>query len=136
MSLIFPTPGEIFDRLGILELKLHCAREKNKPSGHFISEKEDLKKYYDVNFSGVNSPNCSMLALQAKIEELDVTNAMLWNLEDERRKLMKDVAVDQSYFEIGRNAEKTTLLNDKRAQLIKEINLLFGITGEEKLYDQ
>jgi hypothetical protein len=70
-----------------------------------------------------------------QFEKLEKIHKQLWDLESERRRLMMaQVAVDQSYYDIGRNAEKTTLLNDERQRLITEVNTAFGCNSTEKLY--
>ena len=80
---------------------------------------------------------------------LEKIHKQLWDLESERRVLMQNNAAagdspivkalrmicsEEYYVDIGRNAEKTTLLNDERQKIITEVNVAFGCHVVEKLY--
>lgn len=71
------------------------------------------------------------------LEELRAVNEQLWNLEDQARTLRS--APNRIFSdEVSRRAAQClfeiTRLNDKRADLVKQVNALWGIAVQEKVY--
>jgi len=126
MGLLKPTPGEVHDRLSILALKIRVAQDKQKECRHFLEEREELKQYLSLHYPDKDQPNFQKLAAA-----IAAVNGTLWTLEDDRRALISTGGEAQRLAE---NARQTTLLNDERAHLIREVNRVYGITAEEKLY--
>ena len=142
MSLMKPTPGEIYDRMTIVKLKIDFFARVNNPVGRnqfeweLIEITEYLQKRYHGKVSEKDERKDIVAALdkqQQLMQKLQDVNKQLWDLEDKRRVLMSELKMDEA--EIGRNAIKTTLLNDERAAIIKEINLLYNVDAVEKTYD-
>lgn len=162
MRMLKPSPGELADRQTILELKIeHADREitdaepqlvkrghivrtvvegvdKKAPVNHFFDELELIQQHLRNNYV----PDLQMMgdekvSLYDRLyDDLVEANANLWELEDQARVLR--AAPDK--FEqsvIVRKAEILDLItveNDKRAALVKQINEIWGIKAEEKMY--
>ena len=149
MGIINPSPGELYDRLAIVRLKINFCEKKRESKLRMQFENELLqildvldRKWNAIAFDGVVSLVDARLDKQIEqFATLETLHAQLWDLESERRRLMSR-AMDftspdpqnEHYAEIGRNAEKTTLLNDERQKLIAEVNASFSVGDVEKLY--
>jgi len=146
MGLLSPAPGECYDRLAIVRLKIAFCTEKKefKLQLQFEAEMLELldclnRRWQALDFEAAPLLTASKLNKQfVQFAALEKIHKQLWDLESERRKLMRipteGGAKDWYYQMIGRNAEKTTLLNDERQRLITEVNAAFGVNGTEKLY--
>lgn len=128
MSLLEPTPGELFDRLTILQLKIQNCRECPERAEEFITEYKQIhprmieqidklseKDAYDITNLGVS---------------LSTINGHLWALVDLVR-----ATPNWRIFKLAHIAKRIHLLNDQRSELIRRINLKFGIDRQEKLYE-
>jgi hypothetical protein len=133
MRMLKPSPGEVADRSTILELKIEFARRSGLGYRHFEEEEEALDNYLQ------NGEFVVTIEVKDKYyelrKELLAINRKLWICEDENRSLP---SVDQcSQEQILRLATLCKLiadLNDARADLVARMNLLFNITGKEKIY--
>lgn len=136
MGLLAPLPGEVFDRQTILELKMEAARKKGISANAFEDEYNELHAYLEKNsFDRAAEQNVAN-ELYKKLKDV---NTQLWNIEDEIRLIIKgagdpsNLSADQRVlvckisFEIPR-------LNDRRAELVRQINKLFNVDRVEKLY--
>lgn len=134
MRLMFPSPGEAYDRLTILQLKLLAAAKKKltKQAAAFTEEQQALSEYMQTHKYQVPSPLAACMFM---------VNSQLWDLEDRQRELLTAVnfsfsleADQPGLGEYIRNAQLVTQLNDKRAQLVQEINQACGVYAPEKLH--
>lgn len=136
MRLLKPSPGEVADRLGILSLKIVASKAQGRDIKNFEDERLALADYLKLPEGVVGQVNLAM-------NELDAVNEKLWKLEDEIRDLKKQWETTVKgwsgfhWSESERAIEVAFLipeLNDKRAQLIKDIDALYGIETNEKVY--
>lgn len=123
-------PGEIADRLSILELKTSYGRSAGMIVLHFEEEHRALEKQNDLT-----KVDPTLLI------QLTVINARLWQAEDilrehrvdEEDKIGEGTTIDR-LIDISRLAFQIQDLNDQRATLIHAINELAGKElGREKL---
>lgn len=126
-DLIIPiSPGEMLDKLTILQLKLENILDEKKIDKILI-EKTELQKIWD-------SSHYSKVDMVKEIEELYKINSILWDTEDRIREKERLKIFDIEFIELARNIYKT---NDLRSALKKEINIKSGsILSEEKSYQQ
>ena len=126
-----PGPGEILDRLSILQLKMLYGVQAGKPIGHFVSEAEALWSL----LPGIGDYAREVIRLTA-------INAALWHAENDLRALRAAVGAGDdpkllSHDEIVRavrGAFQIQALNDQRAAGIATINRAAGRPEEaEKL---
>ena len=141
MGLLTPSPGEVQDRLSILHLKITHAKDLVVKE-NFEREVRELTLYITWKWNGRLSANKgieSKFKSDALAEDLYKINSQLWDLEDERRRLI-NVYSSGLYDHLGvlivENAVRTTELNDQRSKYISEINKLYGLEVVEKLYKQ
>jgi hypothetical protein len=126
MRLMEPSPGEIWDRITILDLKInHSSRQEFRDEHRLLREYYDSKKYTGVS--------------KELIDEMSIINSRLWELEDSQRKLLKrrfptDV-LDTDTERFLNNAVEIVHLNDARAETVQKINVACGINSMEKLHD-
>jgi len=108
------TPGEIIDRLIILDLKIAAGLDKGKEVTHWKDEKVTLS--YSYNYRNLAEK------IQDLWNELASVLAKGWNLEAATR--MGEPVMHKDCQE----------LNDKRMELIRDINASFSIVSHtEKL---
>lgn len=138
MSLLKPTLGEIVDRLTILTLKIEAAANDPNRLATFIEEQVGLRKQVIQLTS--NLPVTYEAALGEHTRQLAQVNKRLWDMEDEIRELRgkaKQSIVDLTDMERERVAVLAFSIpdvNDVRANLIRSINQLLGVSTVEKLY--
>jgi hypothetical protein len=115
--------GELFDRLSILEIKMKEIKDEHKL--------ENVKKEYDYTTELVNSLD-KKETTDELYEVLYSINYMLWNIEDEIRLCEKQKIFDEKFITLAR---QVYMINDKRAKVKKEINVLYNSDFiEEKSY--
>lgn len=113
--------GELLDKLSILRIKLENFRDESKKA-NARREHDELAAVADAR--GLRHP-----ALEGKLDEV---NGELWRIEDELRALEIRLDFGARFVELARAVYFT---NDRRAELKKELNALFGSTiVEEKEY--
>lgn len=116
--------GELLDKITILRIKLENISDISKL--HNI--RQELQEL---------TPMCNELLdnfiIQHLVDELLITNKILWDVEDQIREKESLKEFDEEFISLARNVYVT---NDKRAQLKKEINLQTGsVLVEEKSYN-
>ena len=123
MRLIAPGPGEYLDRAAILRLKIAATQAAGRSySGLQAELKEISRLVYEQTLPGC-VPEVDPLA-----DQLFWLNRRVWDLVDW---MHNPSAADK---DMATWARETVGLNDRRAQLISEINVLCGFAaGEEKL---
>ena len=109
------SPGELLDKIGILEIKLEKIEDKNN--------RKELKKEYKI----LKEIQNSSIKLDNKIKELfnsiKEINIKLWNVEDELRICEKNKDFGKKFIELAR---EVYFNNDKRAKIKSEINKILG----------
>ena len=127
MSLLKPTPGQIWDRITILKLKIDAFKVVRRGYAELAQELLELESYLRGMARSKEADNLTVL--------LGATNEHLWTKEDELRRLMAEPpALD--YYEIADVAVQIAKLNDQRCDLIRKIDAEYGMKQsiEEKIY--
>jgi predicted nucleic acid-binding Zn-ribbon protein len=116
--------GELFDKISILEIKQAKVVEPE--------QRKNIENELDV----LNRARATAIADNVEIDDLTSglkeVNERLWNVEDELRDCERRSEFGAQFVELARSVYK---LNDRRAQLKRELNLRLGSELiEEKLY--
>lgn len=118
--------GELFDKITILEIKRAKIKDKNKLI-HVNKELALLKKI--IRYKKINKKNISKF-----INQLKNINLRLWNVEDKLRIHEKNRSFKSEFISLAR---KVYFMNDKRAKLKNEINILTkSQINEVKSYEE
>ena len=118
--------GELFDKITILEIKRAKIKDKNKLI-HVNKELALLKKI--IRCKKINKKNISKF-----INQLKNINLRLWNVEDKLRIHEKNRSFKSEFISLAR---KVYFMNDKRAKLKNEINILTkSQINEVKSYEE
>lgn len=114
--------GEIVDKLSILQIKKENITDETK----LVNVNKEFIYLYEIVFTKLNVNDDDYLKL------LDV-NKLLWVIEDDIRDKERSNEFDSEFIELARSVYVT---NDKRAEIKKEINIIYGSTFvEEKSYN-
>ena len=117
-------PGELIDKITILEIKLERIREEVK----LVNVRIELKALVKARNSSINSD----VKLDSLSAELKSVNETLWEIEDNIRDSERKKYFGSNFVELARSVYVT---NDKRAILKRQINELLGSSLiEEKSY--
>lgn len=126
MSMIF-TPvsfGEVLDKITILEIKVNNISDENKIV-NVENELNILTKTWDDHVK--NNSEINRLK-----QHLKKVNQDLWDIEDNIRIKESRKEFDDEFIQIARSVY---VVNDQRASVKKEVNLLLGSElVEEKSY--
>ena len=115
--------GEILDKISILVIKKSKIQDKSKLENVY-TEYNTLLPYFDQI---VNTQQLGDLYWN-----LSAVNTELWDVEDKLRELEKSRTFNTEFIELARSVY---YLNDRRAELKKNINILSGSDLiEEKSY--
>ena len=118
------SPGELLDRISILEIKSERIGDRDKLRN--INHELDL---YRGTISGKIPDSEAMTRL---IGDLKDVNGSLWTIEDEIRACEARRDFGERFVELARSVYRT---NDRRASIKREINILCGSAIiEEKSY--
>jgi hypothetical protein len=116
--------GEVLDKISILALKKSKIQDKVKLENVY-HEYQTLLPYFDQI---VNTQQLGDLYWQ-----LSAVNTELWDVEDQLRNLEKSRTFNTEFIELARSVY---YLNDRRAELKRDINILSGSDLiEEKSYE-
>ena len=116
--------GEILDKISILALKKSKIQDKAKLENVY-HEYQTLLPYFDQI---VNTKQLGDLYWN-----LSAVNTELWDVEDKLRELEKSRTFNTEFIELARSVY---YLNDRRAELKRDINVLSGSDLiEEKSYE-
>ena len=116
-------PGELIDKITILEIKLERIRDEEKVR-NVQREHALLTRVADVVST---SPELTMLR-----SELKQINEVLWRIEDDIREQERRQDFGPEFVRLARAVYRT---NDERARVKREINRLLNSTlVEEKAY--
>ena len=124
-ALLIPgSPGELVDKITILEIKAAKISEKAKQS-NIIYELGVLTKSYEENITVSDK-------LTDLKQELKKVNESLWDIEDDIRSCERTSDFGSAFIKLARSVY---FENDRRASLKKDINILLGSEIiEEKSY--
>ncbi len=117
--------GELVDKLSILEIKLLNIKDKEK-SKNVYKELKTLNPYFQdlLDEYGIKMQNLYI--------EISKINKTLWDIEDSIREKEALREFDEEFVELARSVY---IVNDQRAAVKKEINLLTkSKLVEEKSY--
>ena len=119
------SPGELLDKISILEIKIEKVKDKNSL--------EEIKKEYKM----LKEIQTSSIEITGKIKDLFQSvknvNVKLWNTEDKLRICEKNKDFDKNFIELARGVY---FANDERAELKSKINkILKSNIIEIKQYD-
>ncbi len=119
------SPGELLDKISILEIKIEKVKDKNSL--------EEIKKEYKI----LKEIQTSSIEMTGKIKDLFQSvknvNVKLWNIEDKLRICEKNKDFDKNFIELARGVY---FANDERAELKSKINkILKSNIREIKQYD-
>lgn len=117
------SPGELLDKITILEIKSENIEDKEKLANVTI-ELKLLSQIWENT-----SPDSDLGVLK---QELKDNNKALWDIEDKIRIKESNKEFDHVFVELARSVY---IKNDKRADTKKKINLKLGsMIVEEKSY--
>ena len=119
------SPGELLDKISILEIKIEKVKDKNSL--------EEIKKEYKI----LKEIQTSSIEITGEIKDLFQSvknvNVKLWNIEDKLRICEKNKDFDKNFIELARGVY---FANDERAELKSKINkILKSNIIEIKQYD-
>ena len=118
------SPGELVDKITILEIKKEFIVDSNKLK-NINYEFNLLMKIYNDDVSKTDGVD----VLKTKLKNI---NLSLWKIEDDIRDCERDKIFDNTFVELARSVYFT---NDKRSKVKLEINLLLNSSlVEEKSY--
>ncbi len=118
------SPGELIDKITILEIKL----ERIKDADKLANVKLDWETLSAARDAAIE-PSGELERLSAELKQ---ANERLWRIEDDIRDRERNKDFGDAFVELARDVYKT---NDKRAALKREINELLGSSLiEEKSY--
>jgi len=123
MRLIEPGPGEYLDRAAILRLKIAATQAADRPCSGLLVELKEISRIIREQVPRTRTAEVNPLA-----DQLFWLNRRVWNLVDQ---MHNPAATDR---DMAIWARETVRLNDRRADLISQINVLCNFSpGEEKL---
>lgn len=121
---ILVSPGELIDRLTILEIKRARIPEEGK--------RHRIERALAVLSSTMSENIPSTPRLAELSRELASVNEVLWQAEDDLRNHERHQTFDQRFIDTAR---MVYLNNDRRSELKRHINELLGsAVPEEKFY--
>ena len=118
------SPGELVDKITILEIKKEFIKENSKLKNINL-EYDLLMKIYEDKVSNTEG----VLELKNKLKKI---NLKLWKIEDDIRDCERDKSFSDVFINLARSVYFT---NDDRSKIKLEINLLLNSNlVEEKSY--
>ena len=118
------SPGELIDKITILEIKLERIEDADK----LANVKLDWETLSAARDAAIK-PSGALARLSAELKQ---ANERLWEIEDDIRDRERNKDFGDAFVELARDVYKT---NDTRAALKREINELLGSSLiEEKSY--
>jgi len=118
------SPGELVDKITILEIKKEFIKNDNKLK-NINHEYDLLMQIYTTQISETEG----ISELKNKLKEI---NLELWKIEDDIRDCEREKSFSDTFIELARSVYFT---NDRRSKVKMEINLLLNSNlVEEKSY--
>jgi transcriptional regulator of nitric oxide reductase len=120
------SPGEVLDKITILEIKSERIEDESK----LINVRKELKLLQDTWSENVKEDG-TIRDLRAQLKEI---NEALWEIEDAIRDEERSKSFEERFIELARNVYFT---NDRRSRVKKELNIHLGSEiVEEKSYQE
>jgi hypothetical protein len=113
------SPGELLDKISILELKASKVKNPDK----LILILKELKHLLDIHKLILKNYRGNKIELNKLRVKLLGVNKKLWRIEDSIRKHENEKQFDGAFIELSRSVYLT---NDKRSAIKNKINSLFG----------
>ncbi len=123
-ALILAAPGEIVDKITILEIKKKKIKQKTK-TALINKELGYLKITLDEM---INTKRKVKVTFTAAKKKLYIINLKLWDIENKIRAKEAQQKFDKEFIQLARSVYKT---NDERSEIKKSINKLFGSSIHE-----
>jgi hypothetical protein len=126
-------PGELVDRLTIIQIKANKIKDPSKIS-HIMEDLRQLTEVLDklAKWCEGNKQTSKWHALTPLTVNLRHLNSEIWDIEDKIRALEKAKDFGEEFIQTARSVYFT---NDKRAEVKRQINDLFNSDiREEKSY--
>ena len=118
------SPGELFDKISILEIKSERIAEEQKL--------QNVRNELDTLTQSRNAAITANPKLAGIVTRLKTVNERLWNIEDRIRGCEREGNFGPEFIELARSVYRQ---NDMRAALKRQINDLLGARLiEEKAY--
>ena len=114
------SPGELLDKLSILEIKLTKIKDK-KNLLEINKEYESLNETKKLNINITDE-------LKNLISEIKKINLKLWNIEDDIRTCEKNKDFGEKFIDLARSVY---LNNDKRSEIKLKINKILNSNIKE-----
>jgi len=114
------SPGELLDKISILEIKINKITNSNSLA-EVKKEYKILKKIKDENIE-------SDKKIENLFVEIKKINLVLWEIEDKIRVCEKNKDFGEKFIELARNVY---LNNDKRSKIKNEINVFLNSNIKE-----
>ena len=122
--LVEVAPGELIDKITILEIKLQNMKDEAKLA-NVRREYEILMETFHANIEETEE-------LRSLIDALRAANQKIWDIEDEIRDLERAKNFGDQFVAVARSVYRS---NDRRAAIKRRINeLLNSVIIEEKSY--
>ena len=124
MLMVEVAPGELIDKITILEIKLKNIKDEAKLA--------NVRREYEILMATYRANITETEALRALIDELREANAKIWDIEDDIRDLERAKDFGERFVAVARSVYRS---NDRRAATKRKINeLLNSAIVEEKSY--
>ena len=117
------SPGELLDKISILEIKLDKIKDK--------ANLKEINKEYKILKQVQNLNIVTTDKIKYLLDELKKINQNLWDIEDKLRICEKKKDFGKKFTELARNVY---LNNDKRAKIKSEINKILQSNIKEIKY--
>jgi len=118
------SPGELIDKLTILEIKLQEIKD--------LAKLKNIEIEYNLLSDIVNQTIGDKNKINKLRDDLKKVNKALWNIEDDIRDCERNNNFSDRFIELARSVY---INNDKRALIKKNININLGsLLVEEKSY--
>ena len=122
--LVEVAPGELIDKITILEIKLQNIKDEAKLA--------NVRREYEILMDTFRAHIEETDDLRALIDELRVANQRIWDIEDDIRSLERANDFGDEFVAVARSVYRS---NDRRAATKRKINeLLNSVIIEEKSY--
>ena len=126
-NLVIPiSPGELIDKITILEIKRESILDKEKLS--------NINLEYKVLLETLENKIIASNEIDSLRIKLKTINKKLWDIEDQLRDLERSKTFNEDFIKLARSVYFT---NDERSEVKKSINkLLNSEIVEEKSYSK
>jgi hypothetical protein len=128
--------GEVLDRLSILQLKIDAGMQRGIATGAWEAEQRELDSYLKKKIVGWQKRATAQgqADFGSMNGRLGLVNKKLWDAEDDIRRYRLPTLTDEQVREVCQLALRIADLNDVRCELVRQINLFFGVETREKIY--